>query len=68
MGSACVRCPAAEPAIRGQVLDLSYNQLSGPLPESWSRMAFLSSLILRRNALTGTLPAAWAAQNQLLQL
>jgi hypothetical protein len=50
------------------VLDLSHNSLTSSLPESWGRLAFLSSLNLRNNSLNGSLPAAWAAQAHLLQL
>jgi hypothetical protein len=47
---------------------LSHNQLTSSLPESWGRLAFLSSLSLRNNSLEGSLPASWSAQTQLLQL
>ena len=51
-----------------QVLDLSHNQLTSSLPESWGRLAFLASLSLRSNSLEGALPACWSSQAQLLQL
>jgi hypothetical protein len=50
------------------VLDLSSNQLSGSLPESWSRMALMSVLDMHNNSISGTLPGAWAEQRSLLQL
>jgi hypothetical protein len=63
------RCwPFSPPEPCAQVMDLSFNLLSSSLPESWSRLAFLSTLSLRSNALTGSLPPSWAAQTQLLQL
>lgn len=52
----------------GQVLDLAHNSLASSLPESWGRLAFLSSLSLRNNSLEGTLPASWSSQTRLLQL
>lgn len=58
-------CPAPP---RCQVLDLSHNRLSGTLPPSWGRLAFLSSLALRNNTLNGTLPDAWSDAKSLLQL
>lgn len=50
------------------MLDLSSNQLSGSLPESWSRMALMSVLDMHNNSISGTLPGAWAEQRSLLQL
>ncbi|MCY3657731.1 MAG: hypothetical protein OXG36_01765, partial [Caldilineaceae bacterium] len=45
-----------------QVLDLSHNRLTGPVPTElahWARRPHLESLHLDGNALTGCLPAAW---------
>jgi hypothetical protein len=51
-----------------QALFLEHNNLTGSLPESWSRLSQLSTLNLRNNSLTGTLPAQWKAMQALLQL
>ncbi|PON42108.1 Leucine-rich repeat domain containing protein [Parasponia andersonii] len=39
-------------------LDVSYNQLSGELPDCWSNMSSLRILILSNNELTGKLPVS----------
>ncbi len=41
------------------------NQLTGPLPATWSHLQKLRQLYLARNALTGTLPADWSTMTSL---
>jgi hypothetical protein len=43
-----------------QVLDLSNNQLLGPLPFHWMMMGRLRFLTLERNRLSGSLPPEWS--------
>lgn len=53
-------CCAALAALEAlQILDLSYNQLSGSLPAHWDTPR-LVELDLQSNALTGPLPAGLA--------
>ena len=40
-------------------LDLTDNQLTGPLPSAWGQLAHLEILDLAGNRLTGPLPPAW---------
>ncbi|KAG2451339.1 hypothetical protein HYH02_003943 [Chlamydomonas schloesseri] len=44
-----------------QVVDLSFNDLEGPLPAGWVPLAALTGLYLQRNRFSGTLPAAWGS-------
>jgi hypothetical protein len=47
------------------VIDLSDNQLSGPLPGTWSRLASLHHVNLSSNDLSGELPEGWATMTNL---
>ena len=49
-------------------LDLSGNELSGPLPLPWARQRWLTRLGLARNALSGGLPREWGRLRALLTL
>jgi Leucine rich repeat len=49
-----------------RVLDLSYNQLWGTLPE-WSHLPELQTLLLQHNALTGPLPHNLQSMQTILQ-
>ena len=60
-----------------RVLNVSHNELSGPLPGEWgmgtgqsgaSGMSALDVLEARLNLLTGTLPAQWPGQNLTLTM
>lgn len=52
------------PALR-QLL-LSYNNLTGPLPQEWGSFSALEELVLDHNALTGELPASWKGMRGLV--
>ncbi|KAL5573832.1 hypothetical protein UlMin_023429 [Ulmus minor] len=40
-------------------LDISYNQLSGELPDCWSQVQYLAILILTNNNLSGRIPSSF---------
>jgi hypothetical protein len=50
------------------VIDLSDNQLSGPLPGTWSQLASLQRVNLSSNDLAGQLPDGWATMSNLTTL
>jgi hypothetical protein len=43
-----------------EILDLSYNQLTGELPDAFAAMGSLRELLLDVNRFTGPLPDVWA--------
>jgi hypothetical protein len=49
-------------------LDLSQNTLTGPLPDSWSRLAQLQHVNLSYNDFGGQLPETWSAMTNLTTL
>jgi Leucine-rich repeat (LRR) protein len=51
-----------------QYLDLSKNQLSWPLPASWSGMTSEISIQLQGNLLNGQIPASWSSMTTLQRL
>ena len=53
---------------RLQIVDLSSNQLQGPLDDSWAEMPQLSKLTLAFNQFNGSLPASLAASKNLVWL
>ncbi|MCL7047051.1 hypothetical protein MKW94_012207 [Papaver nudicaule] len=48
-----------------EVLDLSFNNLSGPIPPCLKSMARLRVLNLRRNNLSGQIPHVWRSQGSI---
>lgn len=44
-----------------EILDLSYNRLTGPLPEAFAAMGSLRELLIDVNQLSGSLPEVWAS-------
>jgi hypothetical protein len=50
------------------VIDLSQNKLTGPLPDTWSRLASLQRVNVSFNDLGGELPEAWSAMTNLTTL
>lgn len=53
---------------RLQALYLSGNQLSGPLPGTWSKFKNIKEIKLDMNALTGSLPDEWGNLNRIKRL
>lgn len=47
---------------------LGSNQLSGPLPPSWSRLVNLRKLVVSEAGLSGELPPSWAGMKALQEL
>ncbi len=48
-------------------VDLSGNQLSGSLPDSWSGMSALTHMNISSNGLNGPLPLSWSNLAQVFE-
>eukprot|EP00873_Tetraselmis_striata_P028051 jgi/Tetstr1/448315/TSEL_035599.t1 len=53
-----LRCRGEEQQVKK--LDLAYMNLTGPLPEAFSKLNYMADLYLQRNRMTGTLPVSWS--------